>query len=276
MNTYTVLSGDTIYGISKQFGIPISEIKSLNNLDSNELVIGEKLNIPKSDNTMEYIVKENDNLYNIASKYNISVDELKQFNNLSSNNLDIGQIIYIPSSSNSNLDYINYKVRRGDNLYIIANKYNTSVNDIKNINSLTTNNLGIGQIIKIPISTSIPINTNYYITYIVRKGDSLYSIANKYDMTVDELKSLNNLNSNSLNIGQELLVKNNEYDNTEIKECYGDNYVEVTYKTYTVKKGDNLYEIAKKFNTTVDNLKKLNNLNSNNLDIGQILKIEEE
>lgn len=276
MNTYTVLSGDTIYGISKQFGIPISEIKSLNNLDSNELVIGEKLNIPKSDNTMEYIVKENDNLYNIASKYNISVDELKQFNNLSSNNLDIGQIIYIPSSSNSNLDYINYKVRRGDNLYIIANKYNTSVNDIKNINSLTTNNLGIGQIIKIPISTSIPINTNYYITYIVRRGDSLYSIANKYDMTVDELKSLNNLNSNSLNIGQELLVKNNEYDNTEIKECYGDNYVEATYKTYTVKKGDNLYEIAKKFNTTVDNLKKLNNLNSNNLDIGQILKIEEE
>ncbi len=240
------------------------------------MVIGEKLNIPKSDNTMEYIVKENDNLYNIASKYNISVDELKQFNNLSSNNLDIGQIIYIPSSSNSNLDYINYKVRRGDNLYIIANKYNTSVNDIKNINSLTTNNLGIGQIIKIPISTSIPINTNYYITYIVRRGDSLYSIANKYDMTVDELKSLNNLNSNSLNIGQELLVKNNEYDNTEIKECYGDNYVEVTYKTYTVKKGDNLYEIAKKFNTTVDNLKKLNNLNSNNLDIGQILKIEEE
>ena len=49
----------------------------------------------------------------------------------------------------------------------------------------------------------------------------------------------------------------------------------ITYQTYTVKSGDNLYEIAKQYDTTVDNLIELNDLNSINLDIGQVLKIKE-
>lgn len=91
--------------------------------------------------------------------------------------------------------------------------------------------------------------------YVVKKGDSLWSIAKKYNMTVDELKSINNLKSNLLSIGQRLKIKESN-DNQNI---------------YIVKKGDTLYKIANIYGTTVDNLKALNNLKSNNLSIGQKL-----
>jgi len=92
-------------------------------------------------------------------------------------------------------------------------------------------------------------------TYKVVKGDTLYSIARKFNTTVDELKSLNNLTNNTISIGQILKIPSG---NTT---------------TYTVVKGDTLYSIAKRFNTTVDKLKSLNNLTNNTLSIGQILKI---
>ena len=91
--------------------------------------------------------------------------------------------------------------------------------------------------------------------YVVKKGDSLWSIAKKYNMTVDELKSINNLKSNLLSINQRLKIKESD-DNQNI---------------YIVKKGDTLYKIANMYGTTVDNLKALNNLKSNNLSIGKKL-----
>lgn len=95
-------------------------------------------------------------------------------------------------------------------------------------------------------------------TYTVKAGDSLYAIANKYGMTVDQLKSLNNLSSNNLSIGQKLLITGTPSTEPQV---------------YTVKSGDSLYRIALAFGTTVDAIKNLNNLTSNNLSIGQKLLI---
>ena len=87
-------------------------------------------------------------------------------------------------------------------MWNIANRYGTTVNELKSLNNLTSNNLSIGQVLKLP-STSInegaPENT-----YVVKSGDSLWNIANRYGTTVNELKSLNNLTSNNLSIGQVL------------------------------------------------------------------------
>ena len=85
-------------------------------------------------------------------------------------------------------------------MYSIANKYNTTVNEIKSLNNLTSNNLSIGQQLRIP--TNAPGN----ITYTVQKGDNLYSIARKYNTTVNEIKRKNNLTSNNLSIGQQLII----------------------------------------------------------------------
>ena len=148
-----------------------------------------------------------------------------------------------------------YMVKKGDSLYQIAIKYNTTIDELKRINNLTSNTLSIGQILKVPIEESK--EEIKYDTYTVQKGDSLYQIAIKYNTTVDELKKINNLTSNTLSIGQILKVPN-----TNEK-----------YILYIVSKGDSLYQIAKKYNTTVNDIKSLNNLTSNILNIGQELKI---
>lgn len=90
----------------------------------------------------------------------------------------------------------------------------------------------------------------------------MYSVANKYNTTVNELKRLNNLTSNTLQIGQKLIVREEPSED-----------LNVPVATYTVERGDSLYSIANRFGTTVDTLKKLNNLTNNLLSIGQILKL---
>lgn len=162
---------------------------------------------------------------------------------------------YSGGSSTTN----SYVVKSGDTLWSIAKKYGVSVDELKEKNNLTSNALSINQVLLIPtVLEEVPEEeTGEY--YTVVSGDTLYSIANKYGLTVDELKSLNNLSSNLLSIGQRLLVKPTTTSTTE--------------ETYTVKKGDNLYQIALQFDTTVDALKTLNGLTSNLLSIGQVLKI---
>lgn len=198
-----------------------------------------------------YIVKAGDSLYQIARKYNVSVDEIKKVNNLSSNNLKVGQKLIIPEMIVVKAN--EYQVKVGDSLYQIAKKYNTNVEEIKKINNLSSNLLSIGQILKIPDGNNQIKNDEY----VVKKGDSLYQIAKKYNISVMELKELNNLSSNLLNIGQVLKVP----------------LLEEEYYEYVVVKGDSLYQIAKKNNTSVDEIKKLNKIDNNLLSIGQKLKI---
>lgn len=161
---------------------------------------------------------------------------------------------YIPPTGSESNYYI---VKKGDSLYAIANQYGITVNELKNANNLTSNNLNIGQTLKIPTTQKQP-STNDEETYIVKAGDSLYKIANMYGMSVNELKNLNNLTSNTLMIGQKLKVQNTEMP---------------AANTYIVKPGDSLYNIAKNFNITVDQLKDANNKTSNLLSIGEMLTI---
>lgn len=148
-----------------------------------------------------------------------------------------------------------YTVKKGDSLWKIANKYNTTVEKLKSANNLKTNTLSVGQKLVIP---SISVSPEVSDTYIVQKGDSLWSIANKFNMTVSKLKNLNNLTNNLLSIGQVLKIKDS-FNNGKT--------------TYTVQKGDSLWVIANKYGITTEELKSYNNLTSNLLSIGQVLKI---
>ena len=199
-----------------------------------------------------------------------------------------------------------YIVKKGDSLWSIASKNNTTVDNIKKLNNLSSNNLSVGQVLKLSYDTENEDIKESNI-YTVKKGDSLWLIANKYGTTVDELKNANNLKSNTLSIGQTLIIPKkkentnkisyvvkkgdslwliaNKYDTTVEKIKSTNNLKSNTlsigqvlvipssseFITYTVKKGDSLWLIANKYNTTVDNIKKLNNLSSNNLQINQKL-----
>ncbi len=203
-----------------------------------------------------YTVKKGDTLYSISKKQNIPIDTIIKLNNLTSSNLEIGQQLKLKSDSNNSSNKNQYIVQRGDTLYSIALKNNTTVDKLRELNNLNTNTLTIGQILALPIETNI----EEYDIYIVKKGDSLWSISRKFNIDINDLIELNNLNDLTLQINQSILVpKQQENIETDI---------------YIVNKGDTLWSISNKLNIPVQTLKELNNLNSNLLKVNQQLKIK--
>ncbi|MBQ3510694.1 MAG: LysM peptidoglycan-binding domain-containing protein [Bacilli bacterium] len=199
---YIVRKGDTLYSISRRFNIPVEELKRINNLTSDVLSIGTTLYLQDSENNSTYIVKKGDTLYKIASIYNTTIDSIKELNNLTSNILTIGQELLIPSSNEPIIpeQTTNYIVQKGDSLWSISKKFNTTVDELIELNNLSTINLQVGDILLIPKQENI--NK----IYIVEPKDTLWSIAKKNNISVEKLKELNNLTSNLLSIGQELII----------------------------------------------------------------------
>ena len=200
---YTVVAGDNLYTIARRYGLTVSELKSLNNLTSDILSIGQKLQVKEgtpSTNTTFYIVKAGDNLYSIARQYGLTVGELKSLNNLTSDLLSIGQQLIVKNGSNETASGTTYTVKSGDNLYQIALNYGVTVNDLMNANNLSSTLLRIGQVLKIPTTSS---NAT---VYTVVAGDNLYSIARRYNTSVQAIMNANNLSSTLLSIGQKLII----------------------------------------------------------------------
>ncbi len=162
-----------------------------------------------------------------------------------------------PTGSGS--DGATYTVQRGDSLWSIAQKFNTSVAELRRLNNLTSDVLQIGQVLRIPTTGG---NQGGSSTYVVQRGDSLWSIATENGVSVNDLINANNLTSTVLQIGQVLRIPGQ-----------GDNDGNTGTDTYTVERNDSLWSIAQKFNTTVAELQRLNNLTTNVLQIGQVLRI---
>lgn len=208
-----------------------------NNKNNNTIIITNGLG---SDNIeIIYGLNKNDNL---ASRLS---------NNFESNNYVVNKYYQRRDSKNTNTDYDNIIKSFPNNDSIIIRYGN-----INNINYLTNNIDSLTDVVANTLKSYLGLSNDYYI---VKKGDNLYSIARKYNTTVDDLKKINNLSSNLLSIGQKLLIKG-------IPSTINNN-------TYIVKNGDTLYSIARIYNTSVDNIKKINNLNNNIINIGQKLVI---
>ena len=325
--TYTVKAGDSLYRIAKNHNISLQELKSLNNLNSDLIFAGQVLkvsgqvsssqpstNTNTSQNSNQtqtngngtYTVKAGDSLYRIAVNHNMSLQELKNLNNLSSNLIMPGQVLKVsgqvsssqPStntntSQNSNQTQTNgngtYTVKAGDSLYRIAVNHNMSLQELKNLNNLSSNLIMPGQVLKVSgqVSSSQPstntntsqnsnqTQTNGNGTYTVKAGDSLYRIAVNHNMSLQELKNLNNLSSNLIMPGQVLKVSgqvSSSQPSTNTSQSSNQPQASVN-GTYTVKAGDSLYRIAVNHNMSLQELKNLNNLSSNLIMPGQVLKV---
>ena len=262
-DTYTVKRGDTLYSIALKLNTTVDELKRVNNLTSNNLSVGQVLQIPPKEIEEEYelyTVQSGDTLYRIANTYNIPVNDIIDYNDLETTVLTVGQTLRIPKSGvvgDDNMDNNIYIVKAGDTLYSIAQTYGMSVDELKTLNNLSSNVLSIGQEL---IVGRDGIEENEYIVYQIEPGDTLYSIARRYNTKVDAIKAYNNLTNDILTVGSVIQIPTSTS-------------IDTTYQNYTILSGDTLYSIARRFNTTVDAILSLNNLDSNNLQVGQTIRI---
>lgn len=214
-----------------------------------------------------YTVQKGDSLWSIAKRFNVGINEIKNANNLTSSLISVGQQLIIPGAAPSDQTNVTYVVQKGDSLWSIANANNTTVDEIANLNDLGSNMIYVGQILQIPNSGNNTVIPDTNLTYNVQSGDTLYSIALKYNTTPVAIMRKNNLTNNLLTVGQTLIIPNDI-------ESTGNNQEQTdTENTYIVQKGDSLYSISRKFGITIDALKNNNNIVDNTLIVGQVLKI---
>ena len=214
-----------------------------------------------------YTVQKGDSLWSIAKRFNVGINKIKNANNLTSSLISVGQQLIIPGAAPSDQTNVTYVVQKGDSLWSIANANNTTVDEIANLNDLGSNTIYVGQILQIPNSGNNTVIPDTNLTYNVQSGDTLYSIALKYNTTPVAIMKKNNLTNNLLMAGQTLIIPNDV-------ESTGDNQDQTdTENIYIVQKGDSLYSISRKFGITIDALKNNNNIVDNTLIVGQELKI---
>jgi len=264
---YTVQRGDTLNAIARRKGIKVADIRLYNNLSSTDRIyIGQNLTIPRSEpvgprdtTTREYTVQAGDNLTRIARKFNLQVETIKSFNQLRSDNIHQGQTLKIPPAGKEtpvSTSPIDYTVTRGDTLTSIASRFGTTVREIEQHNDLSSDRLYVGQELTVPQGTS-SIETQPR-EYTIRRGDTLTSIANRFNTTIAQLRRHNDLRSDTLHPGKTISIPNPRQ--SEPRE-------------YTVQRGDTLTAIANRYGTTVNAIKEHNNLRSDSLQVGKIITI---
>jgi len=310
--THKVTKGETLWSISKQYNTPLEPILACNNIkDKDTLSIGQiikilKGNLPAADSSM-YIVKKGDTLWTIAQQYNLTVNSILANNNISNSELiSIGQEMKIPSHKNAvaetnivnqtvidkknnninnnisqpeNAEPIVYKVKSGDNLWNISRKYGVSVEVIIDVNNLRDKDLlSLGQKLEIPaigggVSNSKQKQEPTIITYTVVKGDTLWSISQRYDVKMRSIISVNNLKEISrLSIGQKLKLP---ITNMDIAKAEGyDQEAAAEEIIYYVKKGESLWSISREYNVKLESIIAANSItDASKISTGQQLRI---
>lgn len=275
VSNYIVKAGDSLYRIATNHGITLNALMEANNLSSYFIAPNQTLLIPggtpnnNAGNTVEeeennsgsdesgntdtkpstggsYVVKAGDSYWGIANKHGISISELQKLNGTTSYLIHPGQTLIVPGTSS------------------VTNPDSNNNNDSTNGTDSTESNTSSG-------------------SYTVKAGESLYAIATKHGMTVNQLRELNNLSGSLIHPGQSLKVSGSSVVSNETtqenttdsssSDNTSTNTPSSTSGTYTVQRGDSLYAIATKHGMTLSQLQSLNGLSSNLIHPGQVLNV---
>lgn len=270
---HKVRRGDSLSEISDKYGITMAELKKWNHLRSNKAPMGRRLKII----TKEAVASQDKKVTNPDTT------SVKESTAIASNTAKIFKEEKVISYK----DVVKYhKVKRGDNLGEISDKYGVSVAELKKWNKLRNNNLMTGDKLKIiknervvtTVKKEVKADKNATETavtsnvatenptdfYEVQKGDNLFSIAKKFNVSLEDLKKWNNLNDLNVEQGSKLALVNNDEDPTK----------EATYKTevkiteHIVDRGETLGIIARKYDVSISDIKDWNKIEDNNIQLG--------
>ena len=285
---YTVKKGENISNISKKYEVKEHDLRIINSLWGKKVKTGDEIIVPISEASKKYSyaisstgefgrtyrVRRGDTLERIARRFGVKVRDLMKWNGLSSHMIYINQRLYvfsgapliIPAGSNKFI----YTVKRGDTLSEIAERYGVGLSKLRRWNNLWRNTIYPGQ--RLSIYTQIPDKVG---VHTVRRGESLDKISRIYGITIKKLKELNGLSGNTIYPDQKLYVASKSETEQVQKDSNGngDEINGNTSKSYKVRYGDTLWDIAKKYGISVKKLKAANNLRSNNIRPGIILVI---
>ena len=228
---------------------------------------------------LTYRVRRGDNLSAISKRFNVSVRDLMAFNNIRKrNHIRVGQVLRLPSKAGvkkppREINYGQYKVRRGDTLSQVAENFGMSVKRLMALNGLTNKNqLVAGQTLRVkgkPVKTTSENPRNYT----VKRGDTLSEIATNFNITQKTLMALNGLtNRNNIVPGQILRLTGESVTEAEEKKDQPEVVKDVA--VYQVKKGDSLISIANAYGISLNELLAMNDVRKRNvLRIGYELKV---
>jgi LysM repeat protein len=167
--------------------------------------------------------------------------------------------------------FIIHRVEEKETLFAISRRYGSTVDQIARNNTIPATGLEIGQILKIPY-TPKPARSADVVTHTVAQKETLFSISKLYNVPVDDLKKWNNLTGISLDIGQQLIVRKKSGTSTAVSVVQSGN-VKNAEGVHTVSQKETMYSIARQYGISVDELKTWNNLEANELKIGQTLVV---
>ncbi|EGP4889417.1 LysM peptidoglycan-binding domain-containing protein [Enterococcus faecium] len=273
--TYTVQSGDSVWGISNKFGITMDQLIQWNNIQNNFIYPGQKLTIKGSqengsstnnsgNNTnssgnagtsnggqttgAKYTVQSGDSVWKISNDHGITMAQLIEWNNIKNNFVYPGQQLIVSNGGSSNTG---------------ANTGNTSGSNSSNSSSS---------------------NTASGTKYTVKAGDSVWSVSNKYGITMAQLIQWNNIQNNFIYPGQQLTVSNSGSTNSASSNTgssantnnssSANTGSSSSQGTYTVKAGESVWSVANKNGITMNQLIEWNNIKNNFIYPGQQLIVK--
>ncbi len=300
---YHVRSGDTLGKIAQRFGTTVSRLQAWNSLSGTQINVGQSLRVPSLGGSASsrsrassagrqappssgrYQIRSGDTLGGIADRFGVSVSDLRNWNSIRGNRIIAGDTLVVGSggstvassaattaAASTSGSPIRYRIRSGDNLAVIAKRHGVSIDDLRRWNGLRGSTIQAGKtmIVGYGASSSPSEETTASTssgggasTYVVRSGDTLGGIAQRFGTTASDLRAWNGLRSSRINVGQRLTVK--------APNSAGDSGGQ-----YKVRSGDTLEVIARRFNCTVAELKAWNDLRSSRINAGDVLTVRTE
>jgi len=306
---------DTLGKVAKRWGVSTRTLRRWNGLKSNKVRRGQRLLVRQpSRQTIQttalgrtrvlsaastatlinqsaklHTVKRGDTLGAIAQRYKVKLSDLRSWNRMSSNRIKVGQRVSVAPArvtklakrKNSSKGGQVHKVRRGETLGRIANRYGVSVKQLRAWNKVRGNTILVGQRLTVAAAPPAASKTATAAkTHRVRRGDTLSGIATRYSVSMANLKRWNRLKSSNVMLGQRLKVvstsaaKSKPVRKVASSKSAANKAPAAQTVRHRVKRGDTLSGIAAKYGVSVRDLRRWNAIRGNVIQLGQKLRIE--